>query len=48
MEHKRDIEELWQMKLQMYRQQKEAMEEEQRRAREEEEYQQEVIRMAKE
>lgn len=48
MEHKREVENLWQLKLEMYRKQMEEIQEEKRRVREEEAYQQEVVNMAKE
>ena len=48
MEHKREVEKLWQLKLEMYRKQMEEIQEEKRRVREEEAYQQEVVNMAKE
>ena len=48
MEHKREVEQLWQLKLEMYRKQMEEIQEEKRRVREEEAYQQEVVNMAKE
>ena len=39
MEHKREVENLWQLKLEMYRKQMEEIQEEKRRVREEEAYQ---------
>lgn len=48
MEHKREVENLWQLKLEMYRKQMEEIQEEKKRVREEEAYQQEVVNMAKE
>ena len=48
MEHKREVEKLWQLKLEMYRKQMEEIQEEKKRVREEEAYQQEVVNMAKE
>ena len=48
MEHKIEVENLWQLKLEMYRKQMEEIQEEKKRVREEEAYQQEVVNMAKE
>ena len=48
MEHKREVENLWQLKLEMNRKQMEEIQEEKKRVREEEAYQQEVVNMAKE
>ena len=48
MEHKREVENLWQLKLEMYRKQMEESQVEKKRVREEVPYQQEVVNMAKE